>query len=742
MQGDEADAPHRTGPETTPEPAPSDVPARPPLPRPRPAAEWAPEPAAAELIGEPVAAPMWVAPDSPSPQPLAEERPRTSAQPVAPWPPAGPFPPRMGNTGQHPIVQPRPATGLPPAQRRPMPGEPLPPAAQHPTGQFPVVPPQAGRHPTAQHPLVPHQAGPSPAGSHPSGQFPVVPPPAVQRPSGQFPVVPQPGVQRPTGQFPVVPQPAVQRPSGQFPVVPRSGQPTGQFPVVPPPGQAPTEQFPVVPRQAGPSPAGAHPSGQFPFVPQQHRPQEHGPHLGVPSQAGPQMFPPHAGGYPQAYTGHPYQPEPPRRGKLTGLRMALLVALALVLVTPPAAIAFETVRRERTAGSAQSVDPAGKSPGQANGRPGASGTPKTPPPASVDGKIKQALTDQGNALLNGDSAGFVAAVDPSAAALRDELTKRFNSLRQLQVKLWEPSVLDKVEVAGDSTADVIVYVRYCYVVTTCDPMNLETKTKWSVTAAGVKLLEFGTAEDLGPRPFERSELKVAVGKRVIMATTPKYASRLTTMLNAAEKAAELSDRYSKWTSPPSRYVVYLAGPEEWSTWYGIRQESWVAGFALPLTAEATEIVLNANRVDVKETLDVLRHEFTHVVTLSKVSRAYDQTWWLVEGIAEYVRVQGLGGRFDDVSSVRKYVQSGRWQNEIAMDDPPEGTTSADVSGRYGVAYMAVNRMVERFGEAKMLEFFDLAARQGVALQDAAPKAYGVSWDDVATDCVKYVRNHA
>ncbi|MFF5234122.1 basic secretory protein-like protein [Dactylosporangium sp. NPDC000521] len=643
---------------------------------------------------------MWVAPDSPSPQPLAGERPRTSAQPVAPWPPAGPFPPRMGNTGQHPIVQPRPAPGMPPAQRRPMPGEPLPPAAQRPTGQFPVAPPPAGQfpagsHPTAQLPFVPQQAA---IGSHPTGQFPVVPQPAVQRPTGQFPVVP--------------PQ-------------------TGQFP------------------------AGSHPSGQFPLVPQQQRPQESGafpgfapvarppagPHLGVPSQAGPQMFPPQAGGYPQAYTGHPYRPEAPRRGKLTGLRVALLVALALVLVTPPAAIAFETVRRERAAGSAQDVDTAGKGPGEANGRPGASGTPTTSPPASVDGKIKQALTDQGNALLNGDAPGFVAAVDPSATALRDELTRRFNSLRQLQVKLWEPSVLDKVEVAGDNTADVIVYVRYCYVVTTCDPMNLETKTKWNVTAAGVKLLEFGTAEDLGPRPFERSELRVAVGKRVIMATTPKYASRLNTMLNAAEKAAELSDRYSKWAAPPSRYVVYLAGPEEWSTWYGLKQESWVAGFALPLTADATEIVLNANRVDVKETLDVLRHEFTHVVTLSKVSRAYDQTWWLVEGIAEYVRVQGLGGRFDDVASVRKYVQSGRWQNEIAMDDPPEGATSADVSGRYGVAYMAVNRMVERFGEAKMLEFFDLTARQGVALQDAATRVYGVSWDDVATDCVKYVRNH-
>ncbi len=575
-------------------------------------------------------------------------------------------------------------------------------------------------------------------------------------PSAQTPWPPRPA----TSAEPVAPWPPV----GPFP--PRMGN-TGQHPVIRPrtsaehlqpmPGEpAQPGPFPAAPQQTGPFPAAPQQTGPFPAVSPQTGAFPAGPHLGVPSQAGPHMYPPP--GQPQPpYQGPPYPPQqypgfggyqpypppaPPRRSRITGLRAALLVALALVLVTPPAAIAFETVRRERTAaGTAQGVDPGGKSPGETDGRPGASGTPKGSAPASVDGKVKRALTDQGAALLNGDAAGFVAAVDPSAGALREDLTRRFNSLRQLQVKVWEPTVLDAVKVAADNTADVIVYVKYCYVVTTCDPMNLETKTKWSVTGDRVSLLEFGVAEDLGPRPWERSELRVSVGKRVVMATTPKYASRLGTMLSAAEKAAELADRYAKWSTPPSRYVVYLAGPEEWSSWYGIKQESWVAGFALPLTADATEIVLNANRVDVKETLDVLRHEFTHVVTLATVERAYDQTWWLVEGIAEYVRVQGLGGRFDDVASVRKYVQSGRWKNEIAMDDPPEGTTSADVSGRYGVAYLAVNRMAERFGEEKMLEFFNRTARQGDALQDAAVKVYGVSWDDVATDCVKYVRNH-
>jgi hypothetical protein len=726
MQGDESDATRHPGPDTAPDPV---APSHAPLPRQRPAAEPAagargesraepvaasaappvtpvPVPQSPPLLAEPIAvhqplaglAPLPAQAPLPRPVPLSVDRPvpprpLTSAQPVAPWPPVGPFPPRVGTTGQHPVIQPR--TSPEDRPRQPMPGEPADPAGGFAPPDSPQPPAPRPHAPTGQFPPVPQRTGPHPTGQYPAGLYQ----------TGQYPAVPHQG-----GQYPAGPHQTGQYQTGQYLAVPHQG--------------------------------GSGPTGQFPA----------GPHLGVPSQSGPQMYAPQQPPYPgQPYPPQhqpgqfgypPHPPAPQRRSRITGLRAALLVALALVLVTPPAAIAFETVRRDRTAsGSAQGVDAAGRSPGQANGKPGPSGSPKTSTPPTVDGKVKQALTDQGTALLQGDAAGFVAAVDPSAGPLREDLTRRFNSLRQLQVKVWEPTVLDAVKVAGDNTADVIVYVKYCYVVTTCDPMNLETKTKWNVTADGVKLLEFGVAEDLGPRPWERSELRVAVGKRVIMATTPKYASRLNSMLVAAEKAAELTDRYARWSPAPSRYVVYLAGPEEWSTWYGIKQESWVAGFALPLTADATEIVLNATRVDAKETLDVLRHEFTHVVTLANVTRAYDQTWWLVEGIAEYVRVQGLGGRFDDVASVRKYVQSGRWKNEIAMDDPPEGTSSADVSGRYGVAYMAVHRMAERFGEAKMLEFFNRTAREGDALEAAAMKVYGVSWDDVATDCVKYVRNH-
>ncbi|GAA0709523.1 basic secretory protein-like protein [Dactylosporangium roseum] len=433
-------------------------------------------------------------------------------------------------------------------------------------------------------------------------------------------------------------------------------------------------------------------------------------------------------------------PAPPKRVNV--LRVALLVALAVLLMAPAGAIAFETARQDRTATlSGQGLGTSGDRPvGESDGGPkGVSGETKGAPPTTVDGKVRRALSDQGAALLGGDQAAFLAPVDQTATKLRDEFARRFGSLRQMRVKVWEPTVVDKVKVVGDGTATAKVHVRYCFVVETCDPMNFRTATRWNVSGKTVTLLEFGVSDDLGPRPWEVSELRTAIGQRVVLSTTPRYASRLPSMLASAEKAAALTDRYARWGRPPSRYVVYLAGPDEWSSWYGIKQENWVAGFALPLTPDATEIVLNAARVDAKETLDVLRHEFTHVVTLAGVNRAYDKTWWFVEGLAEYVRVKGDGKPFSQMSDVRAFVRSGHWKNEIAMDDPPEGASASDVSGRYGIAYLSVQRLADRFDEEKMLDFFDLTTRQGVPLADAAPKALGVSWDDVANDCVRNVK---
>jgi hypothetical protein len=185
--------------------------------------------------------------------------------------------------------------------------------------------------------------------------------------------------------------------------------------------------------------------------------------------------------------------------------------------------------------------------------------------------------------------------------------------------------------------------------------------------------------------------------------------------------------------------VYLAGADEWGSWYGMAQRDWVAAFAMPLTNVSTEVVLNVDRNDPASTADILRHEFTHVVTLAGAGTHADHSWWLVEGIAEYVRITTGNRGFDGLGDGRHFVHNGRWTGDVAMDDPPAGATSTDVNGRYAVAYLGIKRLVERFGEAKMLAFFAAVVRNDTPLAAAAPATLGVSWADASADCDKYVR---
>ena len=246
----------------------------------------------------------------------------------------------------------------------------------------------------------------------------------------------------------------------------------------------------------------------------------------------------------------------------------------------------------------------------------------------------------------------------------------------------------------------------------------------------------------GPRPWEVSDLRVAIGTRTVVAAPLKYASRVPALLDAAEEAAAVTDRYARWAPPPGRYIVYLAGPDEWGTWYGVHQAEWVAGYAMPLTEHDTEIVLNAQRVTGPEVVDTLRHEFAHVVTLANVHRDYSGQWWLVEGIAEYVRMVGRPLKeYELLNASRRYVRKGSRTDVASLAEPAAGSSTEDASGRYGVAFLTVRRLAERFGEERMLLFFQKVVREGVPAPDASASVFGTDWDAVTKDCAAYVKKN-
>jgi hypothetical protein len=319
------------------------------------------------------------------------------------------------------------------------------------------------------------------------------------------------------------------------------------------------------------------------------------------------------------------------------------------------------------------------------------------------------------------------------------MRRRYDSLRALHANGFTARVADDPTPAG-ARWRATVELRFCAVAEGCAPAPVQVPTGWTVAADTVRLVAYEQATTFGPRPWEAAELRAVAGERVVVAASARYAGRLGSTLAAAEQAAVRADRFARWRPKPSRYVVYLAGPQEWSTWYGVHQPDWAAGFAMPITSEYTEIVLNANRLASAEVLPTLTHEFSHVTTLAGVPRNYTDSWLLVEGIAEYAAnadrpVSGyrwLGG-------TRRYVQSGRWPGTAALAAPAESASVSDATGRYGVAYLAVRRLADRFGEDRLLAFFAAVARDGRDPAAAAPAVFDVAWPDAAADCDAFVR---
>jgi hypothetical protein len=414
-------------------------------------------------------------------------------------------------------------------------------------------------------------------------------------------------------------------------------------------------------------------------------------------------------------------------GRAGLMRAALAIAAAAVLLGAPAAVASGRLDRAETTWMP------GATPLAAANVPD---RPADPATAAALTSIDTALAGQNAAIAAWDSAGFLVAVEPP---LRSAMRRRYEALRAIRATGYATRLTGVPALAGGQWR-AGVEIRFCAGSAGCPPAPVRVDTVWVITGDGARLVEWGQSKQHGPRPWEVSELRAVVGSRVVVATSPRHASRLQATLAAAERAAAKADRYARWRPAPARYVVYLAGADEWSSWYGGEQPVWAAGYTLPITPDYSEIVLNASRVDANEVAATLTHEFTHVTTLAGVQRNYTDSWLLVEGMAEYAtHRERPESAYPWLSGTRRYVTGGRWPGTAALVAPPDSATVSDATGLYGVAYFAVRRLADRFGQDKLLAFFAAVARDGRAPVQASPEIFGVSWADAAGDCDRHIR---
>ncbi|TCB99288.1 hypothetical protein E0H26_06925 [Micromonospora zingiberis] len=375
--------------------------------------------------------------------------------------------------------------------------------------------------------------------------------------------------------------------------------------------------------------------------------------------------------------------------------------------------------------------------------------PTTVAARQVAERIKAQLDKQSAALLGGDRAGFLEIAQPAA---HKDLRGRYAALRALKVTRWEghPSGLPTTA-ARPGEWRLPVEFRYCFVLPQCQTSPVVIETRWR-DGAQPRLLALGRSKTSpyvvgrmngqpGNLPWELSELVSAVGKRTMVATTPAYRHRLPGLLKRAEAAAKVADSYTATGAAPDRYRIFYAGPKEWKRWYGGEQPSWGAGYAINVGGGHYEIVLGPESFEYGPYLDeLLRHELAHAASLPEKDYTDESTWWLTEGLAEQAGADGRPvRRYEGLAETRRLVR-GDWNGKLDTLSPDHDTSDERVAGSYGIAYLAVRYLVDRFGEERVLAFVKAVVHDLRIPRQTSEEIFDEKWADLHKACVAYIRS--
>lgn len=376
-------------------------------------------------------------------------------------------------------------------------------------------------------------------------------------------------------------------------------------------------------------------------------------------------------------------------------------------------------------------------------RPGAA-VPAADDPATVVARqlaerVAAQLNRQSAALLRGDRAGWLAVAEPAVHA---DLRRRFAALRALRVAGWQarPDGLPTPVEGRPGEWRLMIEFRYCFAVPDCRTSPVLAATRWrDGNRPRLLAVEPSASTAGGTRPWEVSELVVAVGERTVVATTPALRKRLPDLLARAEAAARTADAYAVDGRVPDRYRIFYAGQVEWQRWYGGGRPQWTAGYAVTVGGGHHEVVLNAESLAGGGLDDLLRHELTHAATLPAGGYPDARTWWLVEGLAEYAGVDGRPvGRYEGLVDARRLV-TGDWSGRLDHLAPAHDAPADRVAGSYGLSYLAVQHLVDRFGPGRLLDFFRVVVHDGRSFDEAADEVFDTPWSALHDECVAYAR---
>jgi hypothetical protein len=371
--------------------------------------------------------------------------------------------------------------------------------------------------------------------------------------------------------------------------------------------------------------------------------------------------------------------------------------------------------------------------------------------------LPAALNKQADALEHGDLQAWLDPVDTKSQSLRDRYTALFRRLRALGVHTLQPILAG----ADTDCCTETIYYGVCVQTDDCGLVGYETAQQiLDANLAELFAMTISWREDgspdlitgmtlLAPDKVTATEplltdatLQTGTGQRVVVAAAADEAGHLAETVRQADAAAAVADTFTDWRIP-QRYVVYLADPKEWRTWFGGEVTAGELGYEYDNTRSSAIVVVNISALPGSGVTlrQVLQHEFGHVVTLFGLTHRGDDDV-LTEGMAEYVEENGQPvSRYYRIDDVRSYLQSHSWNgNPDSLDKLIGGDDASADSAAYGIGYLTWRCIATTYGQAKMTAFAFSTVHYGDNHDTAARKALGVPWASVNAACAAYIRN--
>lgn len=385
-------------------------------------------------------------------------------------------------------------------------------------------------------------------------------------------------------------------------------------------------------------------------------------------------------------------------------------------------------------GPAVLVSPSRSSP--AGVGPGAGSVPLSG--AEAGGEREQALeallAERAAAVRAGDRARFLALLDDPRSPFGLRQRDLFDRLIRLPLGAFDYSAVEPAPALGPERAREVgpaawaARVSGSYTLEGFDRVARPFESHLTVVrrSTGWRLADDADG-GTPPQLWDLKDLRVVPGRRVLVVGNAPPAVLAAYARHGDEAVARTS---AVWSRPWGGRLVVVAPATvaEMAQQVGERPESVGQVAAVtdgPLDTRgrggADRIVVNPDaflRLEETGRRVVLAHEALHVAV--RATTAGQVPLWLSEGLADYVGYGGLGlGREEVAAPLLALLRQRRGPSALPSDDDfdPAHTT---IAPSYNAAWLAVSLMADRYGPARLVEFYEEAAAGG-ASGEATPE---------------------